>query len=81
MAQFLLILLGIYLFSRIASRYILPWLVKYYIRKFQKRFEQQQQQRYNSYSQPQKPTHDIPKTKIKRTSNAIGEYVDYEEIK
>ncbi|MFZ0489942.1 MAG: DUF4834 family protein [Salegentibacter sp.] len=78
----ILILLLIYYGLKILFRWFGPSLLKYFMKKMGKRFEQQ----FNQYQQPQngKKEGEVsiekkPKNKRRSNKNA-GEYIDYEEI-
>ena len=83
MTGFLYILFWFFLISyilRILGRYILPILLKRYIKKKQSQFNQQ----FNQQDSPAEKEGEVSiKTKPKKSktdTNDIGEYVDFEEV-
>ena len=83
MTGFLYILFWFFLISyilRILGRYILPILLKRYIKKKQSQFNQQ----FNYQDSPVEEEGEVSiKTKPKKSktdTNDIGEYVDFEEV-
>lgn len=78
----ILIILLIYYGLKILFRWFGPSILKYFMQKMGKRFEQQ----FNQYQQPRnrKDEGEVSiekKPKNKRKSNKnVGEYIDYEEI-
>ena len=78
----ILILLLIYYGFRILSRLLAPYILRYLSKKTQERFNRQ----FNNYQQQQEPRKkegevSIDKVPQKKTGGKdVGEYVDYEEI-
>lgn len=76
-----LFLLLIYLLVKLFTRYLLPYVLKRFIRKTEKRYKQQRK----AYEDENKREGDIKidygnkKKESKKTDN-LGEYVDYEEV-
>jgi hypothetical protein len=76
-----LFLLLIYLLVKLFTRYLLPYILKRFIRKTEERYKQQRK----AYEDQNKQEGDIrieyqnKKQRSKKTDN-LGEYVDYEEI-
>ncbi|MBN2728061.1 MAG: hypothetical protein JXR53_02465 [Bacteroidales bacterium] len=79
MWNFILILIGIYLFFRIMARWVAPWLLKRYIKRMQKRYDEQ-----NGYVRGKdgKTNIHIPRKdkNKKRSPNYDAEDISYEEI-
>ncbi|MFD1096045.1 DUF4834 family protein [Salegentibacter chungangensis] len=79
----ILIVLLVYFGFKILIRWFGPLLLKYFMRKMGRKFEQQFKQQAGQY-QSGKKEGDISidkKPKNKRNSNKnVGEYIDYEEI-
>ncbi|MBI9036515.1 MAG: hypothetical protein JEY97_00160 [Bacteroidales bacterium] len=83
MAKFLLVLfwiIVIYYFFKWTMRYIAPFLMKKYVRKVQKNFEEQ-----TKHNQPSKKKDSVnidysPEDDRKQQKDNLGEYVDYEEV-
>lgn len=81
--RFLLIAISFYLIFKVLTRFILPWFVKYSLKRFQTKFYEQ-----NPHIRP-----DVPKKEgevtIKKVSHDkdgkipddLGDYVDYEDVK
>ncbi len=68
----LIIIIAYYVF-RLISRYVMPWLARYFIKKSMKGFEQQQKRQSGEVNIDHSPG--------KRGAlDNIGEYVDYEEV-
>ena len=88
MLKFLFFIAIIYLFFRLLGRYILPWLVKRYIKKTKKKFYQQNFGTDPGFQKKQKQKKSEGKINIKtekkkkkdKRDDGLGEYVDYEEI-
>ena len=82
--RLLLILTVVYAVYKIITRLIVPALMKKYIKDFQQRYTEQNQQQRNS--QAQKKEGEVSITFVDKDKNKVhnpddGEYVDYEEIK
>lgn len=82
MFKFLLIVLAIYLFFRVFTSVILPFIVRLTVKKFQNRFYED-----NPHLRPdEKPKdgkvtiHRVSDDKNSRVPPDLGEYTDYEEI-
>jgi hypothetical protein len=80
----LIIFLAIYFLFKLVVRVILPLLVKNYVdkkaREFQNRYNQNHQQ-FNKKPEGEITIETKKDTKGKGKGNDEGEYVDYEEIK
>ena len=76
-----LFLLLIYLLAKLFTRYLLPYILKRFIRKTEEKYKRQQQE----YQDQTKKEGDIrinyknKKHQQKKTDD-LGEYVDYEEV-
>ncbi len=76
-----LFLLLIYLLAKLFTRYLLPYILKRFIRKTEEKYKRQQQE----YQDQTKKEGDIrinyknKKHQHKKTDD-LGEYVDYEEV-
>lgn len=80
--ELILIIIALYIFLRLFVLYLAPWLLKYYISRFQRKFfEQNQGTPPDTKTKEGKVTiqrmkeskdNDIPKD--------LGDYIDYEEI-
>lgn len=68
----LIIIIAYYLF-RLISRYVMPWVARYFIRKSMKGFGQQQERKPGGVNFDHSPGK-------KGVLDDIGEYVDYEEV-
>jgi len=82
--RLLLILTVVYAVYKIITRLIVPALMKKYIKDFQQRYTEQNQQQRNSSAQKKEGEVSITfvdKDKNKSRNPDDGEYVDYEEIK
>jgi hypothetical protein len=79
--------LVIYLIFRIVTMYVFPALIRWYLKRFQRKFYEQnphlrnQEQSKGSGSRNRIIVNEEPVKDGKNPSNEIGEYVDYEEIK
>ncbi len=85
--RFLFFVIILYLIFRLLGRYVLPWLVKRYVRNVQKRYY-----RHNPHMDPRKRDkgkQNEGNIHIKRSgkkddsrenNSGLGEYVDYEEV-
>lgn len=86
MLKFLFFIVIIYLFFRFLGRYILPWLIKRYIKKTKKKFYQQNFGADPGFQKKQKKSEGKiniktgKKKKKDKRDDGLGEYVDYEEI-
>jgi len=81
--KLLLIIILVYLFFRILVRYILPWMVRRYIKKAREKFYRQNPH-FDHHEQKKEGemTISIKRTKhSKPDTDKIGDYTDYEEIK
>ena len=83
--KFLLFIILVYLFFRLLGRYILPWLVRRYMKNVEKKFYQDQYQE-KSKQKKRKKEGDInintksSKSSSKGSDDELGDYVDFEEI-
>ncbi len=82
MLNFILWFILIYMLFRVIGKYLLPFLLKYYLKRFQQKFYQQ-----NPHIDPNRKEGDTNiestpdnKSKKRKTTDNIGEYIDYEEI-
>ena len=78
----ILIILVIYYAFKIVMRFAFPLLMKRFMGKMEKKFQQQQGQH-----RPNQPTTKVGETIIDKkpdskssTNNNVGEYVDYEDV-
>ncbi len=85
--KFLIIIILLYVFFRLLGRYILPWLVKRYVKKAQKDFFQRNPGAEPEYKDRQKRKEGEVNVKsgphsAKKGSNddKLGDYVDFEEV-
>jgi hypothetical protein len=80
--RFIFILIVIYYSFKVVGRWVLPYLIKRYMNRFQKKFFEQ-----NPNLDPNFKTKEEGEVKIKypnktkTESDSIGDYVDYEEVK
>jgi len=79
----LAIIFIIILVFRVLSRFVFPWLLKSFVNKAQRDFEQKRQDIDDQHSQ--RPEGEVTiKTKPKKGQNRSkdddGDYVDYEEV-
>ena len=79
MWNFILIILGIYLFFRIMARWVAPWLLKRYVSRMQKQYDEQQGVVRDKKSNT---TIHIPRKdkNKKRSPNYYAEDVSFEEL-
>lgn len=78
--RFILIIIIIYYAFRLLIRYVLPWLVKLYLKNFQKNFYKQNP---NVRQKDKRKDGDVKVDYVpnkEERDNNIGEYVDFEEI-
>lgn len=84
MFEFLLVVLIIYIVLVILIRFVFPFLIKRFVKRVQRNlFEQNdnyQNQHYESTKNGEINVDFIP-PKSKTSTDNVGEYVDYEEIK
>lgn len=86
MLKFLFFIIVIYFLFRFLGRYILPWLIKRYIKKSQQKFYKQNPEADPGFQKKQKKKEgDVniktgKKKKHNQEKEELGEYVDYEEI-
>jgi len=82
MLDFILWIILIYFAFRIISRFLLPYLVKYFFKRFQQKFYQQNPHIHSEKKEGETSVDYKPSKKENRKTNAdaIGEYIDYEEI-
>jgi predicted Holliday junction resolvase-like endonuclease len=75
----------IYLAFRVITMYLVPMLVRWYIRRFQRKFYEQnphlRQEKETRHGKTRVIIPDDQQKQDKKPSDDIGEYVDYEEIK
>ncbi|HEY9183949.1 MAG TPA: DUF4834 family protein [Salegentibacter sp.] len=78
----ILIILLVYFGFKLLIRWFGPLILKYFMRKVGKQFEQQfnQQQPYNSRKKEPKVSVDKKSSTKPRSNKTVGEYIDYEEI-
>lgn len=81
--KILLIIIVIYFLLILAGRYIFPYVIRYYTKRFSRKFYEGMNNQYqNDPHQKEGEIHidQTPEINKSRTTD-IGEYVDYEEIK
>ncbi len=73
----------IYLVFRVLTTVIFPWIAKWYIRRYQKRFYRNNPQAQQARRKRKNEGVHISRMDDKRKpdTDRIGEYVDYEEIR
>jgi hypothetical protein len=73
----------IYLIFRVLTTWVFPMIVKWYLKRYKKKFyEQNPHLRQDDQQRAEGDVHiSIPRDEGNPGSNKIGEYVDYEEIK
>ncbi|MFP4064486.1 MAG: DUF4834 family protein [Bacteroidales bacterium] len=73
----------IYLIFRVLTTVIFPWIAKWYIRRYQKRFYRNNPQAHQARRKRKDGDVHISRMGDKRKpdTDRLGEYVDYEEIK
>jgi hypothetical protein len=81
--RFLAIVIMVYLFFRVLTAFILPWLVKFWLKRFQTRFYDQNP---NLRKDQDTKEGEITIKKVAQDETGIipddfGDYVDYEDIK
>lgn len=79
----LVIIIVLYMVLKLLARFILPWFVKLSLKRFQKRFYEQ-----NPHLRQEKTDKEgevtitrIKKEKPEGVPDDLGDYVDYEEVK
>lgn len=79
----LVIIILLYMVLKLLVRFILPWFVKFSLKRFQKRFyEQNPHLRYEEKNKDGEVTITrIKKEKPEGVPDDLGDYVDYEEVK
>ena len=82
MVDFILWVIVIYFAFRLIGKYLLPLIIKYYIKRFQQKFYQQNPHINPDRKEGQTNIDFSQKRKSNRKTNAdaIGEYVDFEEL-
>lgn len=82
MFRFILFILALYLIFKASVRWLFPWLVKRYMDKVKRNY-QQTNPGYNEQKPNEGAVHIKHTTGNKRTPNAnnVGEYIDFEEVK
>lgn len=78
----ILIILLVYFGFKILIRWFGPLILKYFMRKVGKQFQQQfnQQEPFKSEKKEPKVSVDKSSEKNRRSNKKVGEYIDYEEI-
>ncbi|HSP11655.1 MAG TPA: DUF4834 family protein [Salegentibacter sp.] len=78
----ILIILLVYFGFKILIRWFGPLILKYFMRKVGKKFEQQFNQQEPFSSHKKEPKVKVDKTSVKnpKSNKKVGEYIDYEEI-
>jgi hypothetical protein len=81
MFRIILTFILIYLIFRLLTTYILPLLVKWYLKRFKKQFYRDNP--WHSENEPRRREGEvrISGTPPEAKQQGLGEYVDYEEIK
>jgi hypothetical protein len=80
MLEFIFWFIIIYIVLRLAAKYFLPFIVKYYLNKFQQKFYRQDENINRKEGETNVDYVPDKKSKIKSSDTNIGEYIDYEEI-
>lgn len=75
----LLVILGLYLFSQIMVRWVMPWLLRRYIMRMQERMNPDAGQKTSRKDGTEVHIPRKQKSKSSRTYNN-AEYVDYEDV-
>ncbi len=85
MYKLLVFLILIYLFFRIFTRYLLPWVLKYYIERFMKKKFGNSWSPQNEMQADKNPdiSFNLKKSKFGKTKykKDEGEYIDFTELK
>lgn len=78
----ILIILLVYFGFKLFIRWFGPLILKYFMRKVGKQFQQQfnQQEPFSTSKKEPKVKVDKNPVKNRRTNKKVGEYIDYEEI-
>ena len=77
----ILIILLIYYGLKIIARFAFPFLIKNFMGKVERKFnEQQQNQSNNQQTKVGETIIDVKPNSNQKTNDSVGEYVDYEEI-
>lgn len=82
-ARFFFIVIIIYVIFRLLIRYVFPFIVKRYLKRFQNNFYEQNPHLKNQQQKKEGEVnieHDPSKNSKKKGNDDIGEYVDYEEV-
>lgn len=79
LVRMILLILVIYFGIKILARLLMPFFVKYIVKKTEQRFgSQNQRQQEPPKKEGEITIEKMPKTKA--SNNDVGDYVDYEEI-
>lgn len=77
----ILIILLVYYIFKIVMRFAFPFLVKKFMGKVEKKFQEQQENQTNNQTTKVGETIvDKTPNSDKKSNDSVGEYVDYEEI-
>ncbi|MEI6695977.1 MAG: DUF4834 domain-containing protein [Bacteroidota bacterium] len=80
MLDFIFWIIILYFSFQIIGKFIFPYLLKYFLKRVQQKFTQQDPPIDKNRKEGETNVEFVPETKKNKTSDNIGEYVDYEEI-
>ena len=80
MLTFLIWVFGIIVASRLLIRFVFPLVIKYFLKRNFRKFDQFSKQQKESIKKEGEITIETTDRDIKTKSNNVGEYIDYEEI-
>ncbi len=82
MRRLIALFIIIYLIFRILTFYVFPWLVRWYLRRYKKKFYRQNPDFDRAEKRRKKQQMDIRyrKDQASTSTEELGEYIDFEEI-
>ncbi|MFC1732761.1 hypothetical protein ACFL6I_20870 [candidate division KSB1 bacterium] len=78
--NFLFWLILIYLLFRVMVKYLFPYLLRWYLKRFQNKFYEQNPHLKKEQNKKDTKVHIKRPGSRKINTDTIGEYVDYEEV-
>ncbi len=82
MLDFIFWIIILYFSFQIIGKFLFPYLLKYFLKRFQQNFNQHESPIDSNRKEGETNVEFVPDTKNKKnkSSDNIGEYIDYEEI-
>lgn len=71
----------IYLVFRVLTAYVFPWIARWYLKRYQKRFYRENPSAAKAGEKRRQQEKERQRQMKKPDTDKLGEYVDYEEIK